>query len=272
MPSGIGKSLLSFVLIAAACYAILVAVMYMAQRSLLFPGAAMGTGAPPTLAAWGQSVLIGTPDGETLHALHSPAQDGRPTVLFFLGNADSIDHYRFLSDALARRGDGLLALSYRGYGGSTGRPSETGLLVDGLTAYDWLSASGQDRVVLLGQSLGSAVAVHVAAERPARGVILVSAFDSALALARSFYPFLPIGPLIKDPLRSDLRIANAAQPKLFIHGDRDGVIPIRFGQALFDLAPEPKEFRVHAGYGHNDLWSPTLVDEILTFVEVVGRD
>ncbi|RST86712.1 alpha/beta hydrolase [Aquibium carbonis] len=246
--------------------------MYTSQRSLLFPGAALGKGAPPAAPAWGRSVLIDTPDGETLHALHSPAEDDRPTVLFFLGNADNVDHYRFLSDALARRGVGLLALSYRGYGGSTGRPGEAGLLVDGLAAYDWLAASGQVRVVLLGQSLGSAVAVHVAAERPARGVILVSAFDSALALARSFYPFLPVGPLIRDPFRSDLRIAKAVQPKLFIHGDRDGVIPVRFGEALFERAPEPKTFRLYAGYGHNDLWSSALVEDILAFADQTAGD
>lgn len=272
MPSGIGRSMLTFLLFAAACYAALVAVMYVAQRSLLFPGAAMGTGAPPALPAWGESVLIDTPDGETLHALHSPARDERPTVLFFLGNADSIDHYSFLADALSLNGVGLLAASYRGYGGSTGRPSEPGLLADGLAAHEWLSASGQNRVIVLGQSLGSAVAVHVAAERPTRGAIFVSAFDSALALARSFYPFLPVGPLIRDPFRSDLRIADATQPKLFIHGDRDEVIPISFGRALFESAPEPKTFRVYEGFGHNDLWSKALMQDVLTFVEDVARD
>lgn len=246
--------------------------MYVSQRGLLFPGAAWSSGAPPATPAWGVSVLIDTPDGETLHALHAPAGDAGPTVLFFLGNADSIDHYGFLADALSERGVGLLAVSYRGYGGSTGAPSEPGLLADGLAAFDWLLDGGRDRIVVLGQSLGSAVAVHVAAERPARGAILVSAFDSALALARAFYPFLPVGPLIKDPFRSDLRIAGAAQPKLFIHGDRDLVIPIRFGRALYELAPEPKTFRVHAGYGHNDLWSAPLVDDIVGFVEDVARD
>lgn len=244
--------------------------MYVSQRTLLFPGAAWGSGAPPSVPAWGESVLIDTPDGERLHALHAAGEDGRPTVLFFLGNADSVNHYGFLAEALGRRGAGLLALSYRGYGGSTGRPSEPGLLADGLAAFDWLAQGGQDRVVLLGQSLGTAVAVHVAAERPARGAILVSAFDSALALARSFYPFLPVGPLIKDPFRSDLRIAGVTQPKLFIHGDRDGVIPIRFGRALYERAPEPKSFRLHAGYGHNDLWSSALVDDIVGFVEETG--
>lgn len=271
MPTGIGRSVLSVTLVIAACYIALVAVLYVTQRSLLFPGAVHGTGEPPARPAWGETVLIETPDGETLHALHSRPRDGRPTVLFFHGNADGIDHYRFLADALARHGIGLLASSYRGYGGSTGRPSEQGLLADGCAAHDWLSADGQDRIVVVGQSLGSAVAVHVAVERPTRGVVFISGFSSALELARSFYPFVPVAHLIRDPFRSDLWIGDATLPKLFIHGDRDEVVPIRFGRDLFDRAPPPKSFRVHAGSGHNDLWSDVLLEEILIFVEDVAK-
>ena len=119
---------------------------------------------------------------------------------------------------LPRSGIGLLAISYRGYPGSTGSPSEYGLLTDGLAAFDWLSAQGSGGIVLLGQSLGSGVAVNTAAQRPATGVILVSAYLSVLSVAQAQYPFLPVAPLIKDPFRSDLRIAGVGQPKLFIHG------------------------------------------------------
>src|SRR5690606_33609951 len=112
-------------------YAALVAFMYFSQRTILFPGAGS---APPAAPEWGHAVAIATPDGEKLHALHSKAAPDRPSVLFFLGNADWIGNYAFLAEALAARGIGLLALSYRGYPGSTGSPSETGLLIDGLAA------------------------------------------------------------------------------------------------------------------------------------------
>lgn len=245
--------------------------MYFAQRSMLFPGAAVGSSIAPGDPPWGDLVEIATPDGERLEALLSPAAAGRPAAVFFLGNADSIVKYGFLADALAERGFGLLALSYRGYGGSTGAPSETGLIADGLAAFDWLAQRHDGPVVLIGQSLGSAVAVAVADQRKAAGMVLVSAADSMQAVARGHYRFLPIAPLMRDPFRSDLRIGSVEEPKLFVHGDEDTIIPLRHGRDLFELAPEPKEFRVLAGYGHNDLWSLELATVIADFMESLHR-
>jgi fermentation-respiration switch protein FrsA (DUF1100 family) len=253
--------LLSFLLIAFGTYAALVAFIYVTQRSILFPGAGF---AAPSEPEWGEAVAIATPDGETLHALHSRAQLGRPSVLFFLGNADRVGNYGFLAQALARQGIGLLALSYRGYPGSTGAPSETGLMIDGLAAFDWLAEQGDGRVVLLGQSLGSAVAVNTAAERDAARVILLSAYLSVLALAQAHYPWLPVAPLIKDPFRSDLRIANVSQPKLFIHGRRDTIIPLSSGEALYRIAPEPKRMLIYDA-GHNDVWTHAMTAAVVEF-------
>lgn len=242
--------------------------MYVSQRALLYPGATGGDAGP---ARWGDAVTVETADGERLHALYAPAPPGRPTLLFLPGNADRIDRYGFLADALAERGIGLLALSFRGYPGSTGRPSEDGLLIDGLAAHDWLAARMDGPIVPLGQSLGSGVAVHIAAERPVAALVLVSAFDSVLAVAQGAYFFLPVAPLIKDPFRSDLRIARAGQPKLFVHGRRDTIIPLARGEALFAAAPEPKRMVVLDGYGHNDIWGDRLVEEIAAFTEEAAR-
>lgn len=248
-------------------YGALVAFMYVSQRSILFPGA--GSTAPSS-PEWGEAVTIETPDGERLRALHAPAPRGRPTVLFFHGNADRAGNYRFLAEALAARGIGLLAISYRGYAGSTGSPSEAGLLTDGLAAFDWLAAQSDGGIVLLGQSLGSGVAVATAAERPAAGVVLVSAYLSVQSLAQAQYPFLPVAPLIKDPFRSDLRIAGVKQPKLFIHGRRDTVIPLSSGEALHRIAAEPKQMLIYDGFGHNDIWSDNMTAEIVRFVDGIA--
>jgi uncharacterized protein len=263
---------LNFVLIAVLAYGALVALMYFVQRPLMYPGASIGGGAPDN-PPWGKAVMLDTPDGERLFALHSPAESGRPTIIFFHGNADRITQYGFLAHGLAARGIGLLAPSYRGFTGSTGAPTEEGLLIDGLTAYDWLAERTDGPVVLLGQSLGSGVAVHLAAERPdIVGIILVSAYDSIVNLAASIYFFLPVRPLIKDAFRSDLRITNVRQPKLFVHGHRDAVIPIRHGQALFELAPEPKEMIVYDAFGHNDIWGEGLMGDLIGFIDALQED
>ena len=261
------KLLFILPLLAALAYLALVGLMYFSQRALLYPGA----GAAPALRAeWGEKVSIPTPDGETLHALYSPAEPGRPSVLFFLGNADRVGNYGFLSQALAAQGIGLLAVSYRGYPGSSGSPSEDGLLTDGLAAFDWLSAQSESGIVLLGQSLGSGVAVNTAANRPATGVVLVSAYLSVLSLAQTHYPFLPVAPLIKDTFRSDLRVGRVRQSKLFIHGRRDDIIPLSSGEALYAIAPEPKRMLIYDAYGHNDLWNAGITGEITRFIETLG--
>lgn len=188
-------------------------------------------------------------------------------MLFFLGNADRVGNYGFLAQALAARGIGLLAISYRGYPGSTGSPSEAGLLTDGVAAFDWLSARARSEIVVLGQSLGSGVAVNTARQRPASAVILVSAYLSVLSVAQTHYPFFPVALLIKDPFRSDLRIRDVRQPKLFIHGRRDTSIPLSSGKALYDIAPEPRQMVIYDGSGHNDLWDAGMVGDIIRFIE-----
>ncbi|MBB4186202.1 hypothetical protein GGE07_002852 [Sinorhizobium terangae] len=261
------KLLLMLSMMAAFAYVSLVGLTYVSQRTILYPGASwMPT---PEQASWGENVSIRTPDGETLHATYSQAEPGKASVLFFLGNADRIGNYDFLAQALALRGIGLLTISYRGYPGSTGAPSEPGLMTDGLAAFDWLAGRTEGKIVVLGQSLGSGVAVNTARQRPASAVVLVSAYLSVLSLAEARYPFFPVSLLIKDPFRSDLRIAQVRQPKLFIHGRRDAIIPLSSGKALFDIASEPKRMLVYDGSGHNDLWDARMVGDIIRFVEAL---
>lgn len=259
------KLLLILPLLAVFAYILLLGLTYLSQRALLYPGASATLA--PVRASWGQNVYIQKPDGETLHGLYSQSEPGQPSVLFFLGNADRVSNYGFLAQALAARGIGLLALSYRGYPGSTGTPSERGLLIDGIAAFDWLAAHSGNEIVVLGQSLGSGVAVNTAGQRPAVAVILASAYLSVVSLAQTYYPFFPVALLTKDPFRSDLKIAKVRQPKLFIHGRHDAIIPLSSGEALYQIATEPKEMIIYDGLGHNDLWDVRMVDDIIGFVQ-----
>ncbi|WP_274629531.1 alpha/beta hydrolase [Arvimicrobium flavum] len=243
------------------------------QRTLLYPGAG-GFTPPPAVAPWGSRVSIATSDGETLAALYQSPANAKATFLYLHGNGDDIAAYGFLADALGARGYGMLAVAFRGYPGSTGSPTEAGLLEDGVAAFDWLKTTHPGTpVAILGRSLGSGVGVHVAAERDVFAMVLVSPYASILAAAGSHYPYLPVAPLIKDSFRSDLWIGQVSAPKLFLHGELDDVIPASSGRALFDLASEPKKFVLMSGRGHNDVWSAQLVDEVVGFADAVkGRE
>lgn len=261
------KLLLILPLTVAFAYMSLVGLVYLSQRALLFPGTSAAPA--PERADWGENVAIKTPDGETLHGLYSQGASGKPCVLLFFGNGDRVGNYGFLAQALAARGIGLLSISYRGYPGSTGSPSEEGLLTDGIAAFDWLSARSQGEIVVLGRSLGTGIAVNTAAQRPAVGLVLVSAYLSVLSVAQARYPFIPVALLIKDPFRSDLKIAKVRQPKLFIHGRLDDSIPLTSGEALYRIAPEPKQMLIDDGSGHNDIWNDSTVGDVIRFVEAL---
>lgn len=248
-------------------YLAIVATMYVIQRQLLFPGA---TG-PSEIAGTspiGQWVSIRTADGERLTALYQPPSAGKPVVLFFHGNADLIRNYAFLARAFQERGYGFLAPAFRGYPGSTGSPSEAGLIEDGLTAHSWLSQHAPaSPIAILGRSLGTGVAVSTAAKRKVSALALVSAYDSIANVASEAYPYLPVKLLIRDPMNSDQLIGGVSAPKLFIHGDQDSVIPIERGQALYASASETKAFLVLKGIGHNDAWTTETVEAIVNFFD-----
>ncbi len=258
------------VTVAVIAYGLVVAFMFFGQRALLYPGASSAPDALPATVPWGSRVEIATPDGERLAAIHVAAMNGGPVFLFFPGNGDNIVNYGFLAEALSAHGYGLLAVSYRGYPGSTGSPDEAGLLTDGLAAFDWLAAQAPSSpIVIFGRSLGTGVAINTAAERDGAALILISAYQSIQAVAQGRYPYLPVSALIRDRFRSDLRITLVSEPKLFLHGDLDQSIPLASGKALFEAAPEPKSFTVLEGLGHNDIWTPALLEDVATFADSV---
>jgi fermentation-respiration switch protein FrsA (DUF1100 family) len=168
---------------------------------------------------------------------------------------------------LIAQGDGLVALSYRGYAGSTGRPSEAGLIEDARAAYAFaVKRYPAERVMLWGESLGSGVAIALAAERPVARVVLEAPFLSAVDIAAGVYPFMPVRLLMKDQFRSDLRVAKVTAPVLILHGDRDPVVPIASGQRLYKLIRSPKRFVRIPGGGHENLGSFGIAEAVQKFV------
>ncbi len=244
---------LKWLLVPALCYGGLVALLYFGQRGIMyFPDT---TRRPPASVGLPQAeeVELKTSDGERLVAWHVAPRAGKPIVLYFQGNGGGLDLRAHRFAALVSDGLGLLAMNYRGYGGSSGRPSEEGLLRDAAAAHDFAAARyGADRIVLWGESLGTGVAVALAAERPVARVLLESPFTSAAAIAASVYWFVPVRVLMHDQFHSDRRIANVTAPVLVLHGERDTVVPIRFGEQLYALVRAPKQFVRLPAAGHND--------------------
>ncbi|WP_135450246.1 alpha/beta hydrolase [Tabrizicola caldifontis] len=149
-------------------------------------------------------------------------------------------------------------MSYRGYGGSTGRPSEAGLISDARAAHEFVAARGipPQRIALVGESLGAAVAVQLAARAPVGAVVLESPFTAAVDLAAEFYPWAPVQLLMRDRFRSRDLMAAIDAPLLVLHGERDKVISYLHGRALFRLAREPKTFLSLGPVGHEALSEP----------------
>jgi fermentation-respiration switch protein FrsA (DUF1100 family) len=198
-------------------------------------------------------VWIVTRDGVRLNAWWIPSPNARVATVFFHGNGGNLTHRIPHMRAIGAAGSSLLIPDYRGYGKSDGKPSEAGLYLDAEAAYQWLIGHGHapNRIVIQGESLGSAVAIDLASKNPCAGVILEAPFNSAAQVAAGIVPVL--GPLVMRMFDSKRKIGGIHAPILFLHGDRDEVIPYRLGRDLYEAAPEPKEFWRVEGAGHNDL-------------------
>ena len=235
-------------------YGGLLALMYVFQRRLIyFPDARRNAPAQAGLPQ-AEEVELTSSDGETLIAWHVAPRGDKPVVLYFQGNAGGPDLRVGRFAWLIADGTGLVALCYRGYGGSSGRPSEDGLIRDAVAAYDFAAARyAPARIVLWGESLGTGVAVALAATHNVGGLILDAPFTSTADVGAAAYPFAPVRALIKDTFRSDQRIARVKAPTLVLHGERDRVVPIHFGERLYALANEPKRMVRFPHGGHVDL-------------------
>jgi uncharacterized protein len=235
-------------------YGGLLLLVYLGQRALqYFPERAH---TPPAAAGLpeAEEVVLDSSGGEHVIVWHIPPRGEKPVVLYFHGNGGSlrgrVDRFR----ALAADGTGLIALSYRGYGGSSGRPTEKGLIDDALAAYAFAAARyPASRLALWGESLGTGVAVALAAQKPVGRIVLESPFTSIADIAAQIYWFFPVRLLIKDSYRSDLLIGTVTAPFLILHGDKDSIVPITLGDQLYKLITAPKRFVRFPGAGHNEL-------------------
>jgi uncharacterized protein len=212
---------------AVIIYGGFVALLYLAQRSLQYFPERRRT--PPSAVGLtkAEEVVLETADSERVIVWHVPPCDERPVFLYLHGNGGSLRWREERFHDLIADGSGLAALSYRGYGGSTGQPTEKSLIEDAEAAYAFSVAHyPAERLVLWGESLGSALALTLAAKSPVGCVVLEAPFTSAVDVGAQHYWFVPVRLLMKDRFRSDLRAAKVTAPVLVVHGENDLVVPI----------------------------------------------
>jgi pimeloyl-ACP methyl ester carboxylesterase len=198
-----------------------------------------------------------TDDGERLVGWWVTTERTPPSghILLCHGNGGNIGDRLIDSDLVSRAGFNVMLFDYRGYGRSTGRPDEEGTYRDARAAREALVAQPEcdpARVIYLGESLGGAIALALAVQAPPRGLILQSTFTTLRAVAHHHYPVIPSA-VVPDAYPSIRRIGRLRAPLLVLHGDRDEVVPLSEGRALYDAAPEPKRMHVFEGLGHSDL-------------------
>lgn len=222
-------------------------LMYLAQDSLIFHPQRLDESRRAALAQTrsAESLFIHGADGVRLHAWHVK---GDPLIIYFGGNAEEVSW--MLEDA-ARRvpGAGWLLVDYRGYGSSGGSPSEKALVADALQWYDHFRNT--ETIYLFGRSLGSGVAVQLAAERPVAGLILVAPFDSLVAVGKRHYPFLPVNWMLKHRFESVALAPKMKARLLCIVATDDEIIPAEHAKRLYDAWGGPKQWVGLEGAGHN---------------------
>ncbi|MBN1849659.1 MAG: alpha/beta hydrolase [Deltaproteobacteria bacterium] len=204
-----------------------------------------------------REVHFDTSDGQRLYGWFFPAGNHDPVILFFHGNAGNISHRLDNIARLVEQDLQVFIFDFRGYGKSTGRPSEKGLYQDGSAAYEYLvekEGISPERIILFGRSLGASVAIEIATQKHARSIILESAFTSIKDMARTIALFRLFSWAVPENYHNLVKISRIHIPLLIIHGDQDEIVPFQIGRNLFAAANDPKSFFKLAGAGHNDTY------------------
>lgn len=244
------------------------------RSNIYFPTRQMDA-TPASVGLSYQEVDFTAADGVRLNGWFIPARgSARAAVLICHGNAGNISHRLGIMQMFHWMGLDVFIFDYRGYGKSSGSPSEEGLYLDAEAAYSYLAGEeelGADRIVLYGKSIGGNVAIDLAGEIDADILIANSAFTSTADMAREIYPFLPLGKFITQKFDASFKIALVKCPKLFVYSKTDEIVPYSHGERLFSKALPPKELLTVRG-GHNDpLYDdPDFRDGIDSFLKKHG--
>lgn len=245
-------------------------IRYIERRNIFFPSKQIET-TPKDFGLSYEDVNFITKDGIRLNGWFIPGDGLRWTVLFCHGNAGNISHRIDIARLFNKAGINIFLFDYRGYGRSEGRPSERGLYIDALSAYDYLCNRrdvDNDKIIVFGESLGGAVATEVARKRAISALICESTFTSTVDMAKRVYPILPGWLLVTQHFDSISKIKDVDAPVLIMHSKDDEIVPFEFGWRLYQAASEPKQFYIMKG-GHNEaklIDQEGFIGEIINFL------
>ena len=254
-----------------AAYGGLVSYMWLFQRKFLFRAERVRMDPAECGLPEMRTVPIAATDGLKLRAWYRSASAAdAPVILYFHGNDAHLGTRAEKIRPYLDAGYGVLLMSYRGYGGNPGRPSEEGLYHDARAAIQFLAAEEirPEDVIYYGESLGSGVAVQLALETTPAAIILEAPYTDVTAVGRRRYPFLPVRLLMRDRFDNLSKIAAVRAPVMVIHGEKDRTTPVDHGRAVHAAASEPKEARFYAEAAHLDLYEFGAAEDVLRFIAV----
>ena len=236
------KNLLQLVLIIFFLYFLVLVFLYFYQRNLLYhPNENNYSGDKISVDI--KKVKISTSDNiELLGWYHEKNLKDYKTVIYFHGNAGSLENRIHKLNHFQDININFLIIAWRGFSGNDGKPSEQGLYIDGKSAIDWLKKKGLDEkdLILYGESLGTGIATHLAQNKSFAGVILETPFTSMIDTARIYYPYIPVNLLLKDKFENYKKIKNINSPILVMHGEADQIVPFSMGKKIYEIANKPK--------------------------------
>jgi fermentation-respiration switch protein FrsA (DUF1100 family) len=267
----------------AVGYGAIVALAFAFQDQLLFQPSSRLLATPDDAGMSYETVTLDTDDGETLHGWWIPAPDvsretspdasAEHTLLFFHGNAGNISGRLESVQQFHQLGLNVLIVDYRGYGQSTGSPSEEGIYRDAEACWAYLTETQnvvpQD-VVVFGRSMGGGAATWIASQRRPGAVILESVFTNVPDIGAHHYSFLPVRALATNQFDNEARVAEIEAPTLHIHSREDRVVPFELGRQVYEAAAEPKQFLEIEG-GHNDGFLVSADEYLRTIDDFLGE-
>ena len=252
-----------------AVYLIVTLGLYIFQRKLLyypnFNSHIKGDGLSHSF----ENINIKTKDNINLKGWFHLKDPKKKTILFFHGNAGTLDNRIYKLNFLGNLDVNFLIIAWRGYSGSSGKPSEFGLYQDAKSALNWLNSKGitENKIILYGESLGTSVAIEVGQNKDFAGVILETPFTSMVDVGKTKYPFFPVSLLLKDKYESDKKIKNIKSPILIMHGEADKIVPFWMGKKIYQLANEPKYSYFTKYDDHMMEYNEKLLNELKKFID-----